>query len=72
MNKKLTTLFAVIGAICAIGALLYFFRDKLCGLCKCCKDECCCGGDDEDPKDAVEEAKENAAAVVEEFNDYAD
>ncbi len=96
MNKKtLTTIFAVIGALAAIGALLYVFRDKLAALCK--KDCCCCDDDDdfvddakeavneavedakqaiadqvEDAKEAITEHAEKAAAIADEFKDYAD
>ncbi len=82
MNKLLIKILAVIGALAAVAAVLYFFRDKLAALCKGCKSQ------EEGPKEAdtvedfveeakakvteaVEEAKDKAAEIVEEAKDKA-
>lgn len=87
MKKTLTKLLALIGAIAAIAALVYLFREKIAALLENCK--CCCKKDcdlenlegsveeaieqaEEKAEDFVEQAEEKAEAVVEEFKDYAD
>ena len=86
MNKTITKILAVIGAITAAAALIYLFRDKIAKLCESlnCKKNCDCDCNAEELEDCAEEAVEEVAeevkedaeeiaqAIEEEFKDYAD
>lgn len=85
MQKTITKILAIIGAIAACAALLYVFREKIGCLCKkCCKKEECNLDDLEgsvedaieevkdEAEDFVEAAKDKAEEIAEEFKDYAD
>ena len=66
--KALVKILAVFGAIAAVAALLYHFRDKLKALCPCCG-KCHEPVTDEPPQEQevlTDEPAEAAAEVVEE------
>ena len=71
MNKTITKILAIIGAITAVAALIFLFRDKIAKLleqCKCNKGSC--DTDDlegcvEDAIEAVEDKVEETAEAVE-------
>lgn len=69
--KTLTKVLAVIGAIAAIAALIYIFRDKIAALlekCPCLKGKCEKAACDIDELEgSVEEAIEKAEETVEDF-----
>lgn len=73
MNKTITTVLAIIGALAAICAALMLIKKKF--GCKCCcmdEDECSCGKP-ETVEDFVENATETVADKVEEArNDVED
>lgn len=71
MKRTVTKVLAVIGALAAIAALLYFFRDKI----KALLDQCGCkqaACDFEDLEDSVESAEEKAEEVFDEVKETAE
>lgn len=71
MNKTLTKILAIIGAITAAAAVIILFRDKLAKLFENCKCKCCKSGEDdfEELEGSVEECADKAEETAEEIVD---
>lgn len=60
MKKPLVTLFAILGALAAAGALLFVFRDKIKELFDDLKEKCsCCRYDKDDFEDFEDDFEED-------------
>lgn len=79
MNKTITKILAVIGAITAAAALIFVFRKKIAELFENCKCKCCKAKDDADLEDlegsleeCCEEAEEKADEIVDAVKEAAE